>query len=131
MFLDLTAAFDTVCHEDVLLKISNCLPAWLEQNLLDALLRDRRYRVHVGDDVSSWRTHRNGLLQGCVLLATLFVIFTNDFPEATSRKFGYADDYCFQAQTFLFREFDAGYGACDNLLHAMATNTKSQQYCEV
>ena len=54
VFLDLTAAYDTVWHSGLLYKLSKCLPFWCVQTL-ELLLRNCRFRVHVGDDVSSWR----------------------------------------------------------------------------
>jgi len=48
-----------------------CLPLWCVQTE-KLLLRNRRFRFHVGYDVSSWRMQANGLPQGCVLALTLF-----------------------------------------------------------
>ena len=36
------------------------------------LLRDRRFRVHMGNDTSAWRSPRNGLPQGSVPAPVLF-----------------------------------------------------------
>ena len=62
----------------------------------------RRFRVHIGDDVSYWRRQANGLLQASVLAPTLFNQYTNDLPVTHSCRFIYVDDICcaLQAETF-------------------------------
>ena len=68
------------------------------------LLRDRRFRVHMGNDTSSWRPQRNGLPQGSVLAAILFNLYSNDLPVTRGRKFIYADDICLAIQCQFFSE---------------------------
>ena len=53
VFLDLTAAYDTIWHTGLLYKLSKCLPFWCVQTV-ELLLRNRHFWVHVGDNVSSW-----------------------------------------------------------------------------
>ena len=55
VFLDLTAAYDTVWHTGLLCKLSKNMPHWFVR-LIELFLRDRRFRVHIGDDTSAWRT---------------------------------------------------------------------------
>ena len=83
VFLDLTAAYDTVWHVGLLFKLAKCLDHWFV-HLVDLLLRNRRFRVHMGDQVSSWRLQKNGLPQGSVLAPTLFNLYTNDLPTTES-----------------------------------------------
>ena len=75
VFLDLTAAYDTVWHTGLLYKLSKDMPHWFVR-LIELFLRDRRFRVHIGDDTSAWRTQVNGLPQGSVLSPTLFNLYT-------------------------------------------------------
>ena len=105
VFVDLTAAYDTVWHRGLLVKLSRCMPMWFVETI-EMFLRDRRFRVHMGDKVSRWRTQRSGLPQGSVLSPTLFNLYINDMPETTSHKFIYADDICCAAQAKTFTELE-------------------------
>ena len=75
VFLDLTAAYDTVWHTGLLAKLTQSMPYWFCR-LVELLLRGRRFRVHMGNDVSAWRNQSNGLPQGSVLAPTLFNLYT-------------------------------------------------------
>ena len=91
--MDLTAAYDTVWHTGLLYKLSKSMPYWFTR-LVGLLLQDRRFRVHVGNDTSSWRPQRNVLLQGSVLAPVLFNLYSSDLPVTHGRKFIYADNLC-------------------------------------
>jgi hypothetical protein len=105
VFLDLTAAYDTIWHSGLLAKLSKCMPSWFVK-LVELLLRDRRFRVHLGHDTSRWKSQLNGLPQGSVLAPILFNLYTNDLPATTSRKFAYADDICCGTQAKTFAEVE-------------------------
>lgn len=105
VFLDLTAAYDTVWHIGLLAKLTKDMPYWFSR-LVELLLQGRRFRVHLGGDVSAWRNQVNGLPQGSVLAPTLFNLYTNDLPTTRSRRFIYTDDICLGAQAETFAELE-------------------------
>jgi len=72
------------------------MPLWCVQTV-ELLLRNRRFWVHMGDDVRQV----NGLPQGSVLAPTLLNLYTNDLPVTRSHRFIYADYICcaLQAET--------------------------------
>ena len=105
VFLDLTAAYDTLWHKGLLVKLSKVLPCWAV-SVIELLLGQRRFRVHMGDISSSWRVQKNGMPQGSVLAPTLFNLNINDLPATTCRKFIYADDICIAHQERKFEDFN-------------------------
>jgi len=81
------------------------MPYWFTR-LVGLLLRDRRFRVHMGNDTSAWRPQRNGLPQGSVLTLVVFKLYSNDLPVTRGRKFIYADDISLAIQGQFFSELE-------------------------
>lgn len=98
-FIDLTAAYDTVWIDGLMLKLKQALPCKRLTALLSTMLRNRYFRVYAGDKMSKSFTIKNGLPQGSVLAPLLFNLYTSDVPETVSRKFCYADDSAIAIQT--------------------------------
>ena len=71
-------------------SIINCIEQWLT---------DRRQRVVVDGEVSSWKSVLSGVPQGSVLGSILFLVYINDLEEwVTDKTLKFAD------KTKLFRK---------------------------
>ena len=96
IYLDFQKEFDKV---PLILKLKshgmgNSIINWIEQ-----WLTDRKQRVVVDGEVSSWKSVLSGVPQGSVLEPILFLVYINDLEEGiTCSIFKFADD------TKLFRK---------------------------
>ena len=99
IYLDFQKAFDKVPRQRLILKlkshgIGNSIINWMEQ-----WITDRRQRVVVDGEVSSWKSVLSGVPQGSVLGPILCVVYINDLEEGVTGKIlKFADD------TKLFRK---------------------------
>ena len=99
IYLDFQKAFDKVPRQRLILKlkshgIRNSIINWIEQRP-----NDRRQRVVVDGEVSSWKTVLSGVPQGSILGPILLLVYINDLEVGVTRKiFKFADD------TKLFRK---------------------------
>ena len=93
IYLDFQKAFDKVPHQRLILKLKshgmgNSIINWIEQ-----WLTDRKQRVVVDGEVSSWKSVLCGVPQGSVLGPILFLVYINDFEEGvTGSILKFADD---------------------------------------
>ena len=93
MFVDLTAAYDTVWHRGLTCKLLRLLPDKHMVRMIMELVRNRSFTLTTGDSKRSWlRRLKNGVPQGSVLAPLLFKIYVYDLPSTVSRRYAYADD---------------------------------------
>ena len=93
VFVDLTAAYDTVWHRGLICKLMTLLPDKHMVKMIMELVRNQSFTLVTGDSKQSrLRRLKNGVPQGSVLATLLFNIYTYDLPSIISRKFAYADD---------------------------------------
>ncbi|CAG7722238.1 unnamed protein product [Allacma fusca] len=107
VFVDLTAAFDPVCHQLLQYKVYQLTKDFKFTQIVTMLMKDRRFYVTLNGKNSTWRRQKNGLPQGSVLSPILFNIYTNDQPIGPdTNHFLYADDLALTVQHDTFVEVE-------------------------
>ena len=102
VFVDLSAAYDTVNHRLLILKLYNTTLDSQLCRVIQNLLSDRRFYVELNNERSRSRIQENG-----VISPSLFNIYTNDQPILDGTKsFIYADDLSITAQYHTFQEVE-------------------------
>ena len=94
VLVDLTAAYDTVWHTGLKLKLLRLLPNKTMVLFIMELISNRSFILQAGDQLSRLRRLINGLPKGSVFAPVLFNIYTYDLPDTVSKKYVYADDIC-------------------------------------
>ena len=93
IFLDIAKGFDKVWHDGIIFKLTQNGISGNLLNLLRDLLNERKQRVILNGQFSTWKTVSAGLPQGSILGPLLFLIYINDLTEglSTNAKL-FADD---------------------------------------
>lgn len=107
VFIDLTAAYDTVWRHGLIYKLAKVVPCRKTVDLVDEMLRNRLFQVTMGNTKSKYMKLNNGLPQGSVLSPLLFSLYISDMPATTAKKFGYADDWAMAVARGSFEETEA------------------------
>ena len=93
VFIDLTAAYDTVWHCGLTCKLLRLLPDKHMVKLIMEVVRNRSFTLTTSDSKQSrLRCFKNSVPQRSVLAPLLFNIYMYDLPSMISIKFAYADD---------------------------------------
>ena len=92
VFIDLSAAYDTVNHRALMLKVAKTIKNTPLVRIIGSLLDNRRLCVEMQGKKSRWRSQKNRLPQGSVLSPNLFNTYTNDQPTLNNiKRFIYTD----------------------------------------
>ena len=93
LFLDISNAFDKVWHAGLIYKLrQNGIRGDLI-NILNDFLTNRKQRVVLNDQCSSWVDIRAGVPQGSILGPLLFLIYVSDLPNSLKSECKlFADD---------------------------------------
>ena len=94
IFLDLSKAFDTLNHTILLSNLKHYGINDISYNLLSTYLANRKQYVKFESSCSEILDTQYGVPQGSFLGPLLFIIYTNDFPNASKvfQFIMYADD---------------------------------------
>ncbi|KAJ8896081.1 hypothetical protein PR048_001423 [Dryococelus australis] len=108
VFVDLSAAYDTVNHQLLVIKICNMTMDYSLSMFITTLLQNHRFFVDFQGQHSRWRLQKKGLGQGSVLSPILFNIYTIDQPIASnSRSFFYSVDLALPTQSTDFESVES------------------------
>ena len=93
MFVDLTAAYNTVWHHGLTCKLLRLLPGRHTVCMIMEMVGNRSFTLPIANDKRSrLRRFKNGVKQASVVGPLLFNIYISDLPTTVSRKYAYADD---------------------------------------
>ena len=93
VFLDIPKVFDKVWHEGIKFKLKQNGISDDLLNILSDFLRNRKQRVTLNGQSSSWTNVNAGVPQGSILGPLLFLIYINDLPDGLSSNAKlFADD---------------------------------------
>ena len=93
MFVDLTAAYDTVWHRGLTCKLLRLLPDRHMVHMIMEMVGNRSFTLTTGNGQrSTLRRLKNGVPQGSVLALLLFNIYMSDLQTTVSRRYAYDDD---------------------------------------
>ena len=93
VFLGISKAFDKVWHDGIIFKLKQNGISCNFLNLLFNFLRNRKQRVVLNGQTSSWADVNAGVPQGSILGPLLFLIYISDLADGLSSNAKlFADD---------------------------------------
>ena len=93
VFLDISKAFDKVWHKGIIFKLKQNGISGKLFSVLSDFLKDRKQRVILNEQVSSWTGVNAGATQGSILGPLLFLVYINDLADGLSSNAKlFADD---------------------------------------
>ena len=93
VFFGISKAFDKLWHDGIIYKLTQNGISENLLNLLEDFLKERKQRVVLNGQVSTWKNINAGVPQGSILGPLLFFIFINDLTEGLSTNVQlFADD---------------------------------------
>ena len=96
IFLDISKAFDKVWHKGIIFKLQQNGISGKLLRVLSDFLKDRKQRVILNGQFSSWTSVNAGVPQGSILGPLLFLIYINDLADGLSSNAKlFADDTSF------------------------------------
>ena len=91
--MDLTAAYDTVWHQGLALKLLQTIPDRHLVRFIVNIISNRSFILKTSDgQCSRLGRLKNGVLQGSTVAPMLFNIYISDTSDTVSTQYGYVDD---------------------------------------
>ena len=81
IFLDISKAFDRVWHDELIFRLRQNGTCGEMVNILEDFLSDRKHRVVLNSQWSSWADIHAGVPQGSILGPFLFLIYINNLTN--------------------------------------------------